>query len=357
VNRTFVPGLELARRYYVEVVGPLLDRHAPGLDHSAGLIGWGSDVLRFDSARSTDHNWGPRCLVFVGPGDAGRTGELTDLFEATLPQAFLGWPTRFPDVAAPGAPVRHWAEVAELGSWLTGRLGFDPRTGVGLADWLATPTQVLAEITGGAVFHDGLGPHGGLEAARHALAWYPEDVWRYVLACEWHRISQEEAFPGRCAEAGDELGSMLVTARLARDIVRLAMLTQRSYPPYTKWLGTAATRIPAVAVLGRLLKDALTATNWPDREGALCAACENLGRLHNQLGLTEPIDATVRQFYDRPYRVIDAGRFANALRNSIVDAEVRRLPPIGAIDQFIDSTDAAGDLTFRRAAVAALVNR
>jgi hypothetical protein len=362
VNRAFLPGLELAGRYYSEVVQPLLDRYAPGLEHSAGLIGWGSDVLGFDSARSTDHNWGPRCLVFVGPDDAGRTGELTDRLEATLPSAFLGWPTRFPDVSAPGYPVKHWVEVAELGAWLAGQLGFDPRTGVSLADWLATPTQVLAEVTGGAVFHDGLdeaggqavpGRRGGLEAGRHALAWYPDDVWRYVLACQWQRISQEEPFPGRCAEASDELGSILATARVARDIVRLAMLTQRSYPPYTKWLGTAAARIPAVAVVGRLLGEALTAASWPDRESALCAALEELGRLHNGLALTEPLDVTVRHFYDRPYRVIDAGRFVTALRDSVVDDEIRRLPLIGAVDQFIDSTDASGDLALRCAAVAA----
>jgi hypothetical protein len=60
-----------------------------------------------------------------------------------------------------------------------------------------------------------------------------------MLTCQWQRISQEEPFPGRCAEAGDELGSALITARLARDSLRLVMLMRRRYPPYSKWLGTA----------------------------------------------------------------------------------------------------------------------
>ncbi len=155
-DELFVPGIELGRRYYAEVVRPLLDRHAPGLAHSAALIGWGSDVLGYDSARSTDHNWGPRCQIFVRPGDAGRIDDISLMLAARLPETFARWPTRFPDVSVAGAPVRHWVQVAELGGWLTSRLGFDPRSGVDLAGWLATPTQRLAELTDGAVFYDGL---------------------------------------------------------------------------------------------------------------------------------------------------------------------------------------------------------
>lgn len=364
-NAPFIPGIELARRYYGDVVRPLLDRHAPGLVHSAALIGWGSDVLGYDSARSTDHNWGPRCLIFVGPGDADRIDEISSMLAAELPPTFLGWPTRFPDVAKAEAPVRHWVDLAELGGWLTRRLGFDPRAGVDLAGWLTTPTQLLAELTGGAVFHDGLGSRpggrgnqpGGLDSARQALRWYTGDIWRYVLACQWQRISQEEPFPGRCAEAGDELGSALITARLARDSLRLAMLMRRRYPPYSKWLGTAAARLEGASGLVRLCYQAITATMWPERERALSGAFEELGRMHNELALTKPIDAKVRHFYTRPYRVIDAGRFVAALAESIADDQVRRLPLTGAVDHFIDSTGAAGDAALRRAAVHALITR
>ena len=46
------------------------------------------------------------------------------------------------------------------------------------------------------MFHDGAGE---LTRTRARLAWYPRDVWLYLLACQWQRIGQEEAFPGRCA--------------------------------------------------------------------------------------------------------------------------------------------------------------
>ncbi|HEX5190276.1 MAG TPA: hypothetical protein VFW16_12075 [Streptosporangiaceae bacterium] len=167
----FRPAVDLAASYYREMVGPRLTQHAPCLRHSAALIGPGSEVLGFDSPRSTDHNWGPRCQVFLSAQDADLAGQITAMLADRLPATFAGWPTRFADVTAADPAPRHWVEVAGLGAWLSGRLGFDPRAGVGLDDWLATPTQVLAEMTGGAVFSDGLdgGPEGGPEAARMAV--------------------------------------------------------------------------------------------------------------------------------------------------------------------------------------------
>jgi hypothetical protein len=61
-----------------------------------------------------------------------------------------------------------------------------PRQPITPSDWLATPAQRLAEVTAGAVFHDG---PGELSQARARLAWYPCDVWLYVLACQWQRIA------------------------------------------------------------------------------------------------------------------------------------------------------------------------
>jgi Domain of unknown function (DUF4037) len=60
------------------------------------------------------------------------------------------------------------------------------------ADWLAMPEQHLRTVASGGVWHDGTGE---LERAWHVLRWYPRDVWRCVLAAQWRRIEQEEAFP------------------------------------------------------------------------------------------------------------------------------------------------------------------
>ncbi|MFC7533078.1 DUF4037 domain-containing protein [Actinoplanes sp. GCM10030250] len=326
----FLPGTDLARLFYTEAVRPLLgDR-----PHIAARIGPGSDVLGYDTARSTDHDWGPRVDLFLtGPGD------LSERLSRELPRRFRGWPTHF---VPPGArvrsmadtdgPVDHYVLIRELPGWLESLLGFDPSAAITRRDWLATPWQRFAEVTGGAVFHD---PDGTLGTIRSRLAWYPEDVWRYVLASQWARIGQEEAFVGRTAEAGDDLGSRIITARLCRDVARLLLLQARRWPPYQKWLGTAISTDPAAA----LLNAAMRAGTAGERESALCAAYEEAGARQNALGLSAPVPATRRPFFDRGYAVIEAGRFAEALRAGITDPALAGRPLTGSVDQICDNTD------------------
>jgi hypothetical protein len=334
------------------VVRPLLAEHFPQVPYAAALLGPGSEVAGFDSQRSTDHDWGPRLQILLTDADAAQAGAITAMLASELPASFSGYPTAFPVSGDPGSTARHHVEVVGLGTWLTGRLGFDPRREVTRLDWLATPTQRLAEFTAGEVFHDG---PGELTRARAALAWYPHDVWLYVLACQWERIGQEEAFPGRCAEVGDDLGSVIVTARLARDLMRLCLLMQRRYPPYSKWLGTAFARLHGTADLGASLTAAISAGDWRAREQHMGQAYETVAAWHNELGLTPPLDARVRGFYERPYQVIEASRFSVALREAISVPQLRRLPLTGAIDQFTDSTDALGRLDFLRVCARAAI--
>ena len=333
------------------MVGPLLRAEFPRLRYAAALIGPGSEVAGLDTERSTDHDWGPRLQVLISGDDAVQwAGAVSALLDGRLPGSFRGYPVRFPVTREPGGQPRPRVEAAVLGGWLTGLLGFDPRPGLTWLDWLATPAQRLAEFTGGEVFDD---QPGELTKARHHAAWYPRDLWCYILASQWARIGEEEAFPGRCAETGDELGSRVVTARLIRDLMSLAVLMHRRYPPYSKWLGTAFARLPGVADLAAALDGALAADRYHDRERHLVTAYAAVARQHNALGLTPPLDPASRGYFSRPYQVIGAPRFAKALRTAIGDPRLRSLPLTGAVDQFTDNTAAAGDLAFMRACVAA----
>jgi len=360
VPPAFVPGVELSRRLYHDAVHPLLSRHFPGLAHSAALIGAGSEVLGFDTERSTDHDWGPRLQLLLTADDLAEHGNrISELLAEQLPTTIAGYPTNLVPIGDHGTRhmehttgrVQHGVVVAELGDWLTGHLGFNPLIEITTRDWLASSTQALAEVTAGAVHHDGL---ARLHHVRRALAWYPDDLWRYVLACQWQRISQEEPFVGRCGEVGDELGSAVIAARLVRDLMRLSLLINRTYPPYSKWLGSAFARLPCAGRLGNALTAAMTASNWHDRERHLGTAYETVANLHNDLELTAPVDPRVRLFHNRPFRVLHAERFTQALISSIDDPAVRALPLTGAIDQFIDSTDALTHRTRSRALAAAL---
>jgi hypothetical protein len=346
----FTDGIQLARLFHAELVGPLLAEKFPGLEYAAALLGPGSEVLGFDTPRSVDHDWGPRLQIFPSEegSEDGMSAAIHEMLSRRLPATFRGYPVAF---AVTGDPrPGHRVHVTGLSAWFTGHIGFDPRCQVPVQDWLAVPSQRLAEATAGAVFHDG---PGELTRARAALEWYPRDVWLYIQACQWQRIAQEEAFPGRCAEAGDDLGSAVVTARLARDLMRLWLLMHRRYPPYSKWLGTAFARAgKETAALGTALSAAVAATDWAARERHLCAAYTTAAQAHNQLGLTAELDVRTRGFYDRPYQVLDAERFSTALAAAITDPVLRQRPRTGAADQFIDSTDALGDLRLIRNAIA-----
>jgi hypothetical protein len=324
----FVPGEKLARRFYEDVVAELLGSTA----HSAALVGTGSDVLGFDTERSTDHGWGPRMHVFVGAGDVERVRAAVD---AGLPDEFAGWPVRY---GWDSTPVSAHVLVATLDEWLASHLGFDPRRGISAGDWLGTPQQILLEVTSGPVFHDGLGE---LEPLRAALAWYPRDVWLWLLACQWRRIDQEEPFVGRTAEVGDELGSRILAARLARDAMRLCFLQERRYAPYAKWFGSAFARLRVHESLGELLRDLVSATDYATRETRFVEVVQALAARHNALGLTTLVDETVGLFHDRPFRVLGSARFVDACLDGVTDPWLRSLPLVGAVDQFVDSTDVA----------------
>ena len=326
--REFVRGLDLARGFYVDVVAGLLE----GTTHSAARLGEGSDVLGFDTERSTDHGWGPRLQLFVGPGD---TDGVKARLERGLPETYAGWPVRF---GWDEIPVEHHVDVDTVTGWLDRRVGLESVADVGPIDWLATPQQLLLEATAGEVFHDGLGE---LIAVRAVLAWYPQNVWLWLLACQWQRIGQEEAFVGRTAEVGDELGSRIIAARLVRDLMRLCFLLERRYAPYSKWLGSAFRRLEASETVGPALERALEAATYGAREDALVEAFEAVASRHNRLGITDPVDPTVRSYYGRPFRVIGASRFASTCLARVDDPFLRSLPLVGGIDQFGDSTDLA----------------
>jgi hypothetical protein len=69
VVSSFIKGLELNKGFYIDVVKQLLDKKYPDLIYSAALLGYGSDVLGYDTEISMDHNWGPRLQLFIADKD------------------------------------------------------------------------------------------------------------------------------------------------------------------------------------------------------------------------------------------------------------------------------------------------
>ncbi|TDW84016.1 hypothetical protein EV137_6819 [Kribbella pratensis] len=122
-------GLELCRRFYSEVVGPVVD-----VPHSAGLLGRGSEVLGYDDAMSTDHNCEARVVLFVEDGV-----ELAP----DVPEQFDGRAA--------------FVEVHTIRGYFQQQLGWDAVREPTVSDWFTFPEHVLLIMTAGAVFHDDLG--------------------------------------------------------------------------------------------------------------------------------------------------------------------------------------------------------
>lgn len=275
----FIPGLELSRRFFVEAVKPAVAAAFPKLRYSAALLGSGSEILGFDTEMSTDHDWGPRVDLFLDPGESeGTRSALGAILRETLPSSFGGYATSFT------IPV----------SFFQSYLGFDPANEIEPADWLTFPEQKLRTIACGPIFHDDL----GLDDLRRRFAYYPRDIWLYLLAAGWTRIGEEEHLMGRAGSAGDEIGSAVIGARLVRDLMRLAFLMERTYAPYAKWLGTAFKQLACAETLSRHLSEALSARTWGDRETHLVRAYENLAAMHNRLAITPALSTTARDFFN-----------------------------------------------------------
>jgi hypothetical protein len=154
---------------------------------------------------------------------------------------------------------------------------------------------------------------------------------------------------GRTGEVGDEIGSALIAADLVQDVMRLGFLMERRYAPYSKWFGSAFARLTCAAQLTPHLDATLAARRWHDRQQHLVHAYQIIAAMHNDLGITEPLSTQAALFHSRPFLVIQAGEFADAIRDQIRDERVRSLPEaVGSIDQFVDSTDVLSNAALRR---------
>lgn len=359
----FIPGLKLSELFYDGVIRPILKQHFPDLQYSAALIGYGSDVMGFDTPVSRDHMWGPRLQLFLDEEnfDTTRTA-LDEVLRNELPTHFLGYSTHFskPNPQDQGVrvseeietgPVEHLIEIESIpGYWhKTGKV--DPFREPTVTEWLTIPQQQLLEWTAGKIFHDDL----GLEGVRQRYAYYPQDVWLYLLASQWAQLAEIEAFVGRTQQLGDELGFHLLKPRVVDQIVRLCFLMEKSYAPYAKWYGTAFKTLKSYPELGRIVEQILKSTNYPDCEPWLEKAYLYVAETHNRLQITavvEPITRTYSGWHvfnteqrelalddpknTRPHQVIFAGRFVDDIRGEIRDPEVLALRPnLGSVSQFL----------------------
>ena len=348
----FVKGLDLCQAFFEDIARPIIAAVCPNLRYSAAVIGYGSDVLGFDDAMSTDHMWGPRFQLFLpADGFSDDQSRLAEAFARGFPAQFKGYSVHFsaPDPDDRGvqvpAPVTEGrvnplVEYHTLESFFEGYLGYTPGKDIPAAQWLTFSEHRLLGVTAGQVFHDDL----GLNAVREPLRYFPRDVWLWMMAAQWIMLGEEEAFSGRTGYVGDEIGSRLIAARQVQRAMRLCFLMERRYAPYSKWFGSAFQQLNAAPQLAPVMERVLRAEGWQERGAALGEMYSLLAEKHNTLGVSQPLDARTRDYFERPFQVLFPGRFAETLLDAIEDPQVKRLRQvIGSVSQFTDSTTVFDD--------------
>jgi Domain of unknown function (DUF4037) len=312
-------GLRLSEEFYRNCVAPALAAEFPRLPHAAGLMGRGSEVLGYDDSMSTDHTWFARVIVFV-PGEV-----LVDHAEAVEAQLT----TRIPD-HFDGIPTK--VTVTTVQQYFLDQLSLDVSVAWDAYDWVSLPEQRLCAMT--AVFHDEL----DLEKVRLRLAYYPRDVWLYLMLAGWWRVHPEMNLVGRAGYAGDELGSALIASKIVSGLMHLSFLIERRYAPYVKWFGTAFSKLQIADRLSAPLDSALHARSWREREEALASGYEIVASAFNELEIAPRLTLEPVRMWERPFTVMWAD-FPGALAASISDPQVRDLVerwPTGGIDQVRD---------------------
>ncbi len=329
----FIKGLDLCRGFFLEAAKPILDRNFPSLTYSVGLIGYGSDVLGYDDAVSRDHMWGPRFYLFLDPADIGQKEAVWEAFSRELPYEYKGYSVNFsvpdpndngvqhPELITSGR-VNPLIFLRTFDEFLEDELGTSALDSLTAADWLTFSEHRLLSLTAGEWFHDGL----HLAAKLDAVRFYPEEVRRYRIAANWDIIASEQAFVRRCADVGDDPGSVIVAARIAERLMRLCFLYRKRYAPYSKWFGTAFARLDVPQELKDALYEALHVGGIAEREEALVRAQVLTAALHNESGITAPVEYAVESYYGRDIRVIFADKFAEAVLDTLEGTELAAVP-------------------------------
>ena len=246
-------GLELAKQYYFDCVKPVLNEKVPQIKekYAAALLGYGSDVIGNDDEWSRDHEWGPRCHVFLSEElFAEHASVLDTALSENLPFEYAGFPTRFEFaeyfgmIPAKNISGRHHVVITTPERFLELTMGI---TGVPEhdRDWLAISEQRLLEFTAGEVFEDYTGE---LTKLRTKMGYFPDNVRLYKIAFILESLGWEDDCISLCGARGDDISMHLNTAKTVERLMKLIFLLNRKYMPLSpKWLHRELKKLPHTA--------------------------------------------------------------------------------------------------------------
>jgi len=300
----FMPSLELSRVLYEEHIAPLMEGQFPDLEYAAGTWGMCSEILGLDDEVSMDHEWGPRVTLLLSEQDHARYAQdIMAVLRESLPVRFKGFDMMW---RKPGVDVHDTRETILYHVW-TSALGDALRFCGGAealplqaVDWLRVSEQHLLEFTSGVVYRDDTGE---FTEARESLAYYPDDVLRFLLASDWNAVGSDWFPIGRIGSRGDALGLHVQTAQIVRHFMRIAFMVCRRYMTYKKWFGTLFKALPIATALEPVLLDLLQEQDWQQVEAKIGDVASILLQQQNQMDLGPEITLDARTVDDGRHHI------------------------------------------------------
>jgi len=326
------------------MIRPLIDEHFPEVseNHAAALIGWGSDVLGNDDEWSKDHEWGPRCILFLPESLEHCKNALYNMLNAKIPPKIMGYPTRFAVNKDTHIRVLSEEDFSSVSIDITTVKKFF-RENLGLVtpqsdlDWLSIPENRLLEVTGGEVFFDGVGEL--TELREFYQGYYPQNVWKYRLAFMWQALGWDVDLIGLCHARGDFLSERHCLSMTLFRMMKLTFLLNRRYAPsYPKWLGREFYKLPKLAKkIGPILESCYLDEDIESVISKLEEVSRELIRYQNTLdGLPRALIKS--NPFCRGFWKIDFQYIANQIYKTI-DGPLKTLDLDGAVDQWICNED------------------
>lgn len=352
--KKFVSGHILCEGFFNDAARPVLDKHFPDLKYTAGLLGYGSDVIGYDDCVSTDHMWGPRFYLFLSAADMPVRSAIEDCLAQHLPYEYKGYSVNFsaPDPNDNGVRVAEMITAGRVSplifyntieSYINYYLGKYPPEKYDLFDWITFSQHKLLSLTKARLYRDDL----HLAPILAKLIRFPKEVKLYLTASQWAVISQEQAFVKRTFARGDETGSRIIASRICERLMRLCFLYCDEYAPYSKWFGTAFAKLNIPREVKSSIKATLYSNTIADIEKNLVSAQCWVGALHNQSGLTQSVEISPQSYFGRDIKVIYADRIADEIRKQLCGTPLENAPLIGGLDEVGNFTEITDDCAYR----------
>lgn len=263
-------GLDIARQFWLEWGRPWLASHYPDLFGRIGVgLFSGSDVLGADDELSCDHGWGPRFDVFLVDEDSPANQVLESELRTAMPKEWGGFQSKFK--FTPAIQV-HTVQEFFGNPFPNRRL---PRSPI---DWACCEYKLvnleshLHFFRHGAVFHD---PAGLLSDVQAELYTYPDDIWLLRMAQLCFEIAHygQYNFCWRLVHRNDPVVAEIALGNFQCAVMALALVMDRDYAPYWKWLHHVFRSREIAIRLDALLNAISTTLEYETRAASVNAIC------------------------------------------------------------------------------------